>query len=733
MRLSMHRKTLRQVIVARMLAVLGVSKNTCGRNVLWSLQFVVSASGWFAAVVLLTLMLAMNLWAIKKSPFFSPVSLVEESAGTYTSARNYITYGFLNSGFLQDFSNSSSPADHPYVYDHYPPGPDILVALILRTGRGYRAVRIAYAAIFLAGIAVYLKFVQLVLSKFELTGAGYAVVLLGPFMLMQNLDRPVTSPIPLLIFAPLVALDAYYRTKKCRSLYLSMSVAFIASMYLADTLVAVLSCWLLLYLTQLIRLDRKHLLAFYASVASGITLHFLQNLFFLGPSIFLKELRMVLGNRILGFPSQETLNQFYRAVGLVHHGAHAPDLGAIIEQIWLNVTLPFPGRGIIALTVALSLLWTLSRQVHYNRTEQTFVLARGEGTGLLANFGKLSIWIAVTVTAGIILFPAFAQEVNLYGARTNLYFLAIGVVAALVYTLQQTIRLRPSLRPPVEASLRFRRLIEGIIWAALTTGLVMSIGKVAYANLAELHQVVASFREYRYTDLEQLRGFAGHLYMTNINTPTVGFFTKEAGFGACDLRSLPDSGGIDTSTCKVADVKRYSALLAQRPRYFFLFHTSDLFPGFADCLPTGTLLGVERGGNACIDFMRLRLSSQFPRVYENRLFEVYDLLPIRRGEDLQRPSEMPYGRRRAKRFISDALTSLELNHNRIQEDLARFEWPMNASGGSDDSNDGVAGRKRQSAWAVASTSGDTVDCRTVMARIPGSGSESSHTIWTEWR
>ena len=53
---------------------------------------------------------------------FSPYDLIEESAYTYTSVKNFLRFGALNSWFLQDFSASPDLADHPFVYNHMPAG-----------------------------------------------------------------------------------------------------------------------------------------------------------------------------------------------------------------------------------------------------------------------------------------------------------------------------------------------------------------------------------------------------------------------------------------------------------------------------------------------------------------------------------------------------------------------------------------------------------------------------------
>lgn len=578
-----------------------------------------STSGRLTAGIALALVTLMFLWTVVEYRHFSPVNLVEEAAGTYTSARNYLAYGFLSSGLLQDFSNSSNRADHPYVYDHFPPGPDILTAVLLKVSRGsFRFVRLAYAGIFLLGIIVYLKFVSLILMPAGLRGSGYAVLFLGPWMLLQNLDRHVSSPQPLLMFGPLVALAAFYRTRRQGYLYLCMGIGLISSVYLAyHVLIAALFCWLLLYLTRLVRIDRRHLLAFCGIAATGVCLHLLQNFLYLGPQTFLEELGMLLGNRILGSPSQEALNEFYRSAGLVNHGAHPLHVTAVLSQLWVNFTLPFRGQMVIALTIALALVWATARVSSGETERMALTLPRGEATWFPGFFGRLIVWIGVTVAMPIVLFPAFAQEVNLYGDRTNLYFLAVGGVVGLEYVWRQIVQNRPPVNLHMTAGIA--------VWITLVFGLGLSVDKVLRGNAGQLRQTVSVLASHRYAGLAELQRFAGHVYMTNINTPTVGFFIREAGFGVCGPTALPPAGGVDPSRCKIADVRRYALLLKRIPEYFVLFLTPDLFPGFGDCLPTGTLVGEVRGGDACLALMERRLSHSFSRVLKSDLFEVYAL------------------------------------------------------------------------------------------------------------
>jgi len=339
---EMQTRTMVLALVIRILNAIGIRRTDDGYFLSRSgeslAESLVTVAGRTIVVSLLGFLFVLNLWAIFKFPYFSPLSLVEESADTYTAAHNYLTYGFLHSGLLQDFSNSSKPADHPYVYDHFPPGPDILTALALKLSAGsYQASRVVFAVLFLMGIIVYLKFANQVLGRLKLPGtAAYTLLFLGPWMLVQNQDRQVASGQPLLMFGPLVALDAYYRRQQRWYLYLAMGVAFLSSFYLADTLVATVFCWLLLYETQLVRIDRKHLLGYCGIVGCGVTLHLLQNLLYLGPSTFFRELGMLLGNRILGSPPQQALDGFYHSIGLVNFGKHSLQINTVVFQIQIG-------------------------------------------------------------------------------------------------------------------------------------------------------------------------------------------------------------------------------------------------------------------------------------------------------------------------------------------------------------------------------------------------------------
>jgi len=608
----------------RMLSAAGIER-TEQAYVLRYPEQLPDGAGAAVAVLWLALLLLINLIGIVRFPYFGPTSLVEEVTYTYTSANNYLRYGFLNSGLLQDFSSSSRAVDHPYIYNHMPPGPDIFTALVLQGSDGsYRAVRLAYTTVFVIGIAFFVKFVRLVLSGARLRGAGFAVLFLGPWMIVQNFERHTASPQPLLIFAPLVALGSYYRTGHRRYEWLAFAGVLASAFYLDYNVLSGVSwCWVLLCLTQLVRLDRRHLAAFLVAVAAGIGLHLLQNFLYLG-SAFWQELPMLLSNRVRGWPTQEEMKTFYQSIGVVHHGSRAPDWIAVLKV--MKIQMWFFGQKVIFLTGAVALGWLVARYARRN-PDGSVVLSRGEATADLAFFAKLLIWANGTVILAQLTFPAFTQEVNLYGARTNLLFQAVVGVAVLSYTVRGIVRWHPFRTltgRSEERGVTPMWLAEAAIWLVLVAGVLLGTRAVVDANGGELHQLVSDFYQHKNRFLADAQRFDGEVFMTNINTPPVAFFVRERGHGVCGPESIEDGGVIDVGSCKVAFMRTAPSDPANRPRYFFLFWSRELFPGFADCLPSGALIGQERGED-CISLMRARLSVNFERVFKNELFEVYDL------------------------------------------------------------------------------------------------------------
>src|SRR5437660_9166 len=140
-----------------------------------------------------------------------------------------------------------------------------------------------------------------------------ALFLVDPPAIMHAIDHPAYSPFPLLTFLPLVALKSYYDHGRRLAFGAAVAAVFAASVYLVyPQLLMALVSWIALSLLGIVRVDRRHLLVFSGAVAFGVLLHFFQNLLFLGPSIFLKELQFTLANRMFALPISDELRAMYQ-------------------------------------------------------------------------------------------------------------------------------------------------------------------------------------------------------------------------------------------------------------------------------------------------------------------------------------------------------------------------------------------------------------------------------------
>lgn len=387
-----------------------------------------SATGVILTAGLLSYLFIVFLLALMRFEYFSPIANVEEAANTYIAARNYDRYGLQRTALLQDLSHSSDPADHPYIYNHMPPGPELFTFVLLKvTGGSYRLTRLVYALVSIAGLIVYVCFVSLVLRRQGLQGASYALWLVGPWFLLNNFDRQPYSPFALLAFVPLLALQNYYDTGRRTYLWLTLIVGLLSSVYLEYVLLSgVIWCWVLLWLTQAVRVEGRHAAAFVGLLFAGVALHLAQNLLYMGPAVFWHELAATLGNRIVGVPSAEEMKAWYESMGIVHHGARSVNPLTLVKQLLSQLT--FWGRDAVLLIAVVVVGRTLLPDTVVDFKTRTLSILRGERTRSVAWLVRLWVWILGTVLLPNVMFPAFNQDVTFGGTRANAYFLAIGVM-----------------------------------------------------------------------------------------------------------------------------------------------------------------------------------------------------------------------------------------------------------------------------------------------------------------
>jgi hypothetical protein len=581
---------------------------------------VVELSGLIAASVLLVAVSGLFLRSVAAFPYYGAVANVEQAALFYTSAGNFLNYGFGRSLFLPDYSNSSDPRDHPYVYNHMPPGPDLFLATMLKATNGsFRTVRVVLWLVFLAGIICYLSFARTILHQFGVAGVGLTLLFFSPLTLLRTMDDAMYATFPLFAFLPLVLLHRSYTTARAGYVALAGLSAFISAMYLDYlSLAVVVYSWALLWLLRVNRLESRHLVLLIVAVGGGVAAHLGQNLWYLGREVFVEELWMTLANRILGVPSKDEMKAFYQSLGLVHHGSTRVDPGALFGNI--VSALEFPGGKVLAVLTVLTTAWWAGRGVRWDAAARILIVNWAGAFPYVRLFARLLLWIFGTIVLAMLTFPAFTQEYGVHGTGINMYYLALGACTIFLAALHEVMRRIP----------RTLSVVRDVDWqaaamlVAMAVFAVLTVVKVHDVGKGQMRQARVETKKLQYSRLADIGEFAHSVYMTNINPVTVGFFVGEVGHGVCELNSVPVSGDIDVNGCRVfyaRDRARYQDI---RPRYFFFFR-QHLFPGFSECLPSAVYPRAGRGGDTCVETLGDRLSERFTLVHIGPLFEVYDL------------------------------------------------------------------------------------------------------------
>jgi hypothetical protein len=603
-----------------LLAWLRVRKTEQGYALDW--LPLLSSGAWVSAPILAGYAL-LFLVALVRFPLVGPVATVDEQLIYYQTARNFVQYGFLNSGFLHDLSTSSNPAHHPYIYSHMPAGPEVFIALLMKVvGERWALIRLVFAAIFFVGTVYFLRFVRLVLERHGLTGAGYALLFLSPFTVLHAIDHPAYSAFPLFLFFPVIALQRYYSTGRVVHYLMALVTVLVASVY-AVTLDFILFCvaWCLLWLLGLMPLKFRHVAAMMLVGAVGIALHLLQGMWFLGPGIFFEELRITLLNRIFGEYSTPQVVTFYRTHDIVLHGNHFDLFRSLVS---MNTALRFPARLPFVLAGLVGLGCGMLRIGRFDQASRTLLVpvdaASESFRTKMSLLAKLLVWAALSIIIPMALFPAYTGDYGLQGLGE--FLLAVGAVAVLACTTQELFAEGRKLWPT---------RISGEVWIgglALAVGTFVLLGALMMLVRTQQIGVEAMVRYHLGMDssagpqgaeglgirraLPEIERFSkGRIVMTNVYPTTAGFFTREAALGGCEMAAFGSDGSVDPGKCHAVFIKGYGGGVRVSPSHAVLFR--GLFTGFTRCLAD------------CLEELETRLDQHHDKIFETKLFTIYAL------------------------------------------------------------------------------------------------------------
>jgi len=542
--------------------------------------------------VWLGLHLVVYLGALAKFPYWGPFSTIDEQLQYYQVARNYTTYGFFSSAMLPDLSTASSLVGHPYLYNHQPPGPQLFIGMLMRLfGENFRMIRLVFALIFVLGLLCYVRFVRQLDPEYAYAALG-VLIFIPPQIMLHAVDHPGKSVFAFAAFFPIIALHRCRETSGRGWLVAAALVVFLSSNYLMYShLFMILAFWTLGMLLRFIAIKPRELTLFFVLAGVGIVLHLLQTILVLGWSPFVWELTATLSNRMVGVPTRQEMADFFLKHSIVLYGGHAFELRRFLKTIWRE--LSFPAREVWIPAVTIILVAGIGFAVR--TTERTIIVGKPLVQWLKA-LGLAAAWIGVSVVIPVFMFPAFASDYSLAGARE--FLTALFVVLSVCATARFIQRLpSPEAAGTMLAVVLLAFLLGvGIVQAGQAAGTVAP-RIAAWVTTGSPHAALARVGD----------ALSGRVTMTNVDPTVVGFFTRETVYGGCHGEAL-GVDAIDTSACRVSFVRRYPPREQPRPSAYVW---------------VGGMQSFCDEHRDCID--RASLDRRYTKMFESGLVAAYDL------------------------------------------------------------------------------------------------------------
>lgn len=567
------------------------------------------ALGWTGAALIAGFYVLAFVQTLRTYEHHTPFPAIDEQILYLTAARNFNNHGFLASGFLQDLSTSRDAAGHPYVYNHMPAGPEIMVACVTRIlGERYRLLRLVCAAMFVAGLFCYFRFVRDLMRHHGVGGAGLAVVFLTPYTIMSLAGHPMYCALPLLAFFPLVALGEYYRSRKTAWLIAALATVLASSVFLAyQFVIMTMVAWVGLKVLRLIPFERRHLLAFVGVTVAGVAAHVVQNLLWLGPSLAFREIGLTVMNRVSGHPTAESLTEFYQSINIVHHGTHRVNVGGLWSAVGSALAIPglTPLAALACLLVAFR-LWRVARFDPASRELRVPWLQTTAAQVPALLLLRLAVWLVVTVSVPLLLFPAYSADYNLQGVGQ--FFVAIGAAAVVVAAWR---RFRQLLAPQEGAGAASAQLLLLLEVALLGTAAAAGVSDIYQKQAKSVGVTLKQASADTFATLPKLSAFVGgRVVMTNIYPAVVGFFTRETVLGGAEFECFPPDGPPQPDRAWAKHVRGYGPHV--RPTHYVLFRS--IFTGF-----------TRHRDAESLALLRARVAARHKIVYEDELYTVFEL------------------------------------------------------------------------------------------------------------
>jgi hypothetical protein len=508
---------------------------------------------------------------------WGPFATFDEQLQIYQGGRNFRHYGFLRTALLPDLSTSSLAEQHPLIYNHQPPGPQLLLGLLISVlSERYATIRVVLALSFVAGFLVYLW----LLRSLEVGGGAatiFAFAFVSPRTVMHMIDHPAYSLFPLLAFLPPLALARFHATRKAAWLLTAVATAFAASNYLIyGPLFMMLMFWVLGAWLKVLPIDGRPTLLLAGIVVLGIVLHLLQTAVLVGSTMFLREITATVSNRVIGAPSHAELKDFYESIGFVLYAEHRLDGLRLIRAAIRSIQ--FPGWAPVLFVFLAAAGGRL------------FLVRNGPNGDDSVCPQRIAAAVLPAVLLPMFLFPAFAADYGLQG--TNEFLLGLLAVGMLRYSW--------SMYDSIERS--GLRAIAKLVFA-IGLALTIATHALTVARIGHRLRVWAHDPALEAGLAWVSAHMAGETVMTNIDAIAIGFLTRQLAFGGCHEPAPPASPEPERCLLRSAKLKRTEA-------------------------PTAAVyVWVELGNRFCSDkcIDRRELAKGYPALFTNDKVSVFDL------------------------------------------------------------------------------------------------------------
>ena len=488
---------------------------------------------------------------------FTPELILEYQAGI-----NFEKYGFLKHFLSVDYSASSDPSDHPYIYTHQFDLPAILIGVLLTLNVKLLYIRLFFVVISCIGTVYLFKIIHLLSKNLYL---ALFIACLSCLYFNESFvyaEHSTHSFYSVIYFGGLYHLINYFKSglKKNYIYFCLFTILGLVANIIAVTPLIISSIAFTFIFER--KFIWKVVLTQVLLVSFFIALMIFRNAYVFGWISALQDFFYTISNRIFSIPSREELSRWYAENNIVLWGVQETRPG----MFWYWVKQPyiyiFNVFGVIPLIPILYLLFKSDRfKRQYLKLVYAFAI------------------IFIGTYSWHILFLSYGSNYIFHFLDKMIYlFLIATIFMAYIYIWRNR-------------NYELKNLITHKRYSAILSGFILGVGFMVSGNLLDnfyayhykpwlaKFKTIRDVKQYPQIDLKTYshsQNNADISVATNIDGTIASFFIENAIVkGGCNIDALLNPG--DGNCISTFNIKNKNL-----PQQFILYSTL-LLPGHATC------------------------------------------------------------------------------------------------------------------------------------------------------